>query len=272
MKEQRRRKKKTFWYEFRNNKSNNLLSGLPFKVSLRSSLTRCVCCPRFQYSGGTLNTGKNCFQSRVKKCTLSCSHTDRCVWQTWFSEVLPCVPARRIHLYWKLSPFLLFHANAAAFIHFFPFFFLLLYPLSVFVSFFSGAQCDKMNLASLCLSVLLFSFISLYYRFPLPLSSSATPLYIMMPPPSALLPPLPTPPPHNSSLFLLISSPLPPLTVVLERGNEKCMYSLAAQWGSSRENCGFMVLFMDLYISDAMHITHRRRRRNEEQPDVNCCE
>lgn len=64
-----------------------------------------------------------------------------------------------------------------------------------------------MNLASLCPSVLLFSFISLYYRFPLPLSSSATPLYIMMPPPSALLPPLPTPPPHNSSLFLLISSP-----------------------------------------------------------------
>lgn len=108
----------------------------------------------------------------------------------------------------------------------------------------AGIQSEEINLFFFYLTYLTF-FHKPFYICSLSLSFSATPYYIMTPPLSVLLLALPS---QTFSLFHLISSfsPSLPLTKVLERGNEKCMYFVAVRCGSGRENCCFMVLFMDL--------------------------
>ena len=183
---------------------------------------------RFQYSESILSTGKDCFLRRAKQCSLSSNQTDRCVWQSWFSEVLPSVPARGRHLYWKISPFPSVppDANTHPDLLFFSFLFSPL-PACAFSACFQLARC-------FCLKKLIFS----------PLYLPPLHLFNIMPP----LPPRPPIPTPNSLSSPLISSlsPSRPLTKVSERGNEKCMYSVALPCGSRRENCCFMVLFMDL--------------------------
>lgn len=227
-----------------------MLTGLPLKFCFscwdkaqQAQAWSTVCSRRFQYSGGMLNTGKNCFQSRVKKCTLSCSRTDRCVWQTWFSEVLPSVPARGIRLYCTISPFRSVSCKHAPFIPFFSYLFSVFLSPSVFVSSFQGFGLKKW-IHPPFISPSCFFFHIPFYRFSLTLflcrtflhdDATTLPLYLLCPLLTLSFP-----------SHFLSHSPSLPLIEVLERGNEKCMYSVAVQCGSRRENCCFMVLFMDL--------------------------
>lgn len=156
-----------------------------------------MCSLRVQYSGSILNIGKDCFQRRAKQCTLSCSQTDRCVWQTWFSEVLPSVPARGRHLYCKIShfPSVSWDANTHPDLPFFSYLFssfpayvfLLVHSPSVFVSFFQSFSPKKL-IYSPFISLSCFFFHIPFLHMFFSLLSSATPFYIM-PPLSALLPP-----------------------------------------------------------------------------------
>lgn len=140
---------------------------------------------RFLYSGCVLNTGKDCFQRWVKKCTVSCSHTNRSVWQTWFSEVLPSVPARGGHLHRKISPFpsvsrvanthpdlLLFFSYLVP--SFAACVFLPIPSPCVFVLFNSGISSKEINLFLFYLSVLLFLSHPFLHVFSLNLSLSYT--------------------------------------------------------------------------------------------------
>lgn len=168
-------------------------------------------------------------------------------------EVLFCVPARGRRLRCSISPFFLqfpkmqtctptfcfsFHISS-----FLPvFFFLLALTPGGFVSFLSEIQSQGVNLFSLYLS-------DVHFLSPLPhmsssLSSSSSDFYRILPPTLPLYPLS-----HLLfSVFPIISSLSPSLTLakVLKEGNEMCMCSVAAECGSRRENCCFMVLFMDL--------------------------
>lgn len=240
----------------------DMLTGLPLKFCSAAEMKRCslslhhcvcVCSQRFQYSGSILNTGKDCFQRRAKQCTLSCSQTDRCVWQTWFSEVLPSVPARGRHLYYKISLFFSVSRDANTYPDLLFFSYLSLFsPLlvffcwpNVFVSFFQGFSAKKWIYSAFISLSCFFFHIPLLHVFLLTLFLCYTFLHnatSLWPPPYHPLPP-------NSLSSSLSHPPSPPsllLTKVLQRGNKKCMYSVVVQCGSRRGNCCFMVLFMVL--------------------------
>lgn len=136
--------------------------------------------------------------------------------------------------------FLLFHANKPPdHILFFSYAF---YCFLIFSSHSFRDPIQRMDsillLSPLCL---VFSFISLFFTF---LSHSLSLLHLSTRWCLVLLLPLLSLP-SLCSHFLSHSSLLP-LTKVLAKGNEKCMYSVVVQCGSRRENCCFMVLFMDL--------------------------
>lgn len=137
----------------------------------------------------------------------------------------------------------LFHANMHPLSLSFHIFFSVFLSPSVFVSSFQGFGLKKW-IHPPFISPSCFFFHIPFYRFSLTLflcctslhdDATTLPLYLLCPLLTLSFP-----------SHFLSHSPSLPLIEVLERGNEKCMYSVAVQCGSRRENCCFMVLFMDL--------------------------
>ena len=202
-----------------------------------------MCSLGFQYSGCVLNTGKGCFQRWVKKCTLSCSHTNRYVWQTWFSEVSPSVPARGGHLHCKISPFpsvsrdanthpdllLFFHISFLLLLPVFFFFFCRYLRLVCLSCSFQGFRLKKWIYSSF-ISLFCFFFHIPFYARSLSISPSATHFYIMTPPLSAL-----HTRPSLSELFFLPSHFLPLSSAPTHQGPREgkwkvCVFCSSAVW------------------------------------------
>lgn len=203
---------------------------------------------------------------RARQRTLSRSQTDRYVWQCWLSEGLPSVPARRRHLYCKLS---LIPCNSLTQTHHMTFSCSVFFPSS---SFFSPHSCvvhllrffrDTFKRNQSILFSLYLAFhdphICLYFATPL-LHNATTSLSPCPPTPSCTLP----------SHFLY-----PPLAYQGARVGEWTVFCSGAAWWQEGKRLFYGFIYGSVHITEGregmksnLMWTHSSTPRGEQNSRV----